>query len=152
MNETPSSPSKTSKPTSLSQSPTFVLDNIEPVTYQGQHYGKSVEFNVSKAHCKFYSQFHAPDYLSFAQIEHITIRNDHKRKLLIWGLATILLFVGILILLVRVRVPNWKIQLKLKKIKKPVTIMAWLDEAESTRLANFLNLHSDLVVHFIPRN
>ncbi|MHA1520975.1 MAG: hypothetical protein ACTSVZ_10675 [Promethearchaeota archaeon] len=119
----------------------FKLDKIEPITFRGQHFGKSVEFNTAKANCKFTSQFHGPDHLSFAQIEHITISNDHKRKLLIWGLVTLLLFFGILILLVRVRVPNWKIQIKLKKIKKPLTIMAWLDDEESAKLVNFLSPH-----------
>ncbi|MHA1672912.1 MAG: hypothetical protein ACTSYI_04740 [Promethearchaeota archaeon] len=119
----------------------FKLDKIEPVTYQGQHFGKAVEFNTDKKHCRFTSEFHKPDHLSFAQIEHITIGNGHKRRLLIWGLATILLFFGILILLVRVRVPNWKIQIKLKKIMKPVTIMAWLDDDESARFVEFLSPH-----------
>ncbi len=119
----------------------FKLDKIEPVTYLGTAYGKSVEFNTAKKHCRFTSEFHEPDHLSFAQIEQVTIGNGHKRKLLIWGLATILLFFGILILLVRVRVPNYKIQIKLKKIKKPITVMAWLDDDESARLVEFLSPH-----------
>jgi hypothetical protein len=120
---------------------TFVLDRIEPVTYRGQHYGDTFEFRPQKAHCKLTSRFHAPAYLSFSQIESATIRNDHKRKMLWWGLATLLLFVGILILVIRVQVPNWKIELRLKKEKKPVTILAWLPNMRAEQLADFLTPH-----------
>ncbi|MHA1776406.1 MAG: hypothetical protein ACTSWC_06500 [Promethearchaeota archaeon] len=125
------------------------LNRIEPVKYHNELYGQAIRFNVNKQNIQFLSQFHAPAYIQFNQIEKVKIQFNTKRKMLWWGLATILFFVGILILYIRVKVPNWKIEIFLKKERKPVVIRAWMNDIEGIRLANLLSPH--ITVEYYPK-
>ncbi|WP_457558847.1 hypothetical protein [Candidatus Harpocratesius sp.] len=126
----------------------IILNRIEPVKFRDMLYGQSVRFDVQKKTVKLQSQFHKPAFIQFNQIEKIIVQYNPKRKLLWWGLATILMFIGILLLYIRVRVPNWKIEIYLKNQKKKVLIRPWMTEIEGMRLANLLSPH--LIVEYYP--
>ena len=114
----------------------FTIRNFEPVKIRKELYGNTIEFNNIKRHVKFTSQYHQPDYIHYDQIEKMIIKFDNKRKLLWLGIATLLLFFGIFILLLRIRLPPWKISIFLKKEQKPIVIRARLDDYEASKLAN----------------
>ena len=115
----------------------FTIRNFEPVKIRKELYGNTIEFNNLKRYVKFTSQYHQPDYIHYDQIEKMIIKFDNKRKLLWLGIATLLLFFGIFILLVRIRLPPWKISIFLKKEQKPIVIRARLEDNEASNLANF---------------
>ncbi len=115
----------------------FTIRNFEPVKIRKELYGNTIEFNNLKRYVKFTSQYHQPDYIHYDQIEKMIIKFDNKRKLLWLGIATLLLFFGIFILLLRIRLPPWKISIFLKKEQKPIVIRARLDDYEASKLANF---------------
>ena len=115
----------------------FIIRNFEPVKVKNVLYGNIIEFNNDKRYVKFTSQYHQPDYVHYDQIEKMIIKFDNKRKLLWLGIATLVLFFGIFILLVRIRLPPWKISIFLKKEKKPIIIRARIEDYEASKLANF---------------
>ncbi len=114
----------------------FTIRNFEPVKVRKELFGNTIEFNNPKRYVKFTSQYHKPDYIHYDQIEKMIIKFDNKRKLLWLGIATLVLFFGIFILLVRIRLPPWKISIFLKKEKKPIVIRARLDDYKASNLAN----------------
>ena len=120
----------------------ILLEHIEPIEYKKVLYGKSVEFHKFKRHIKFGSEFHEPGYIYYDQIRRIKIRHqaDLKRKLLIWAVVLLLVFVGIFLFYVRAHLPPWSIQIELKNAppkSKPIEIGARIDNAEAKRLADF---------------
>ncbi|QEE14696.1 hypothetical protein DSAG12_00510 [Promethearchaeum syntrophicum] len=115
----------------------FTIRNFEPVKIRGELYGNLIEFNKIKRHVKFTSKFHQPDFIHNDQIEKMIIKFDNKRKLLWLGIATIILFIGIFVLLAWIRLPPWKISIKLKKEQKPIVIRAQIDESKASNLASF---------------
>ncbi len=115
----------------------FTIRNFEPVKIRGELYGNIIEFNKPKRYVKFTSKFHQPDFIHNDQIEKMIIHFDNKRKLLWLGLATIILFIGIFVLLAWVRLPPWKISIFLKKEQKPIVIRAQIDENKASKLVNF---------------
>ena len=115
----------------------FTIRNFEPVKVKGELYGNIIEFNKAKRYVKFTSKFHHPDFIHNDQIEKMIVKFDNKRKLLWWGIATIVLFFGIFILLAWIRLPPWKISIFLKKEQKPIVIRARIDDNTASNLANF---------------
>ena len=115
----------------------FTIRNFEPVKVRGELYGNIIEFNKPKRYVKFSSKFHQPDFIHNDQIEKMIIHFDNKRKLLWLGIATIILFIGIFVLLAWIRLPPWKISIFLKKEQKPIVIRAQIDENKALKLANF---------------
>ena len=115
----------------------FTIRNFEPVKIRGELYGNIIEFNKPKRYVKFTSKFHQPEFIHNDQIEKMIIHYDNKRKLLWLGIATIILFFGIFILLAWVRLPPWKISIFLKKEQKPIAIRAQIDNNKASNLANF---------------
>jgi len=115
----------------------IIIRNIDPVKVKGELYGNIIEFNKDKRYVKFTSKFHQPDFIHYDQIEKMIIKFDNKRKLLWLGIATIVLFFGIFILLVWIRLPPWKISIYLKKEQKPIVIRARIEDYEASKLANF---------------
>ena len=115
----------------------IIIRNIDPVKVKGELYGNLIEFSNSKRYVKFTSKYHQPDYIHYDQIEKMIIKFDNKRKLLWLGIATLVLFFGIFILLVRIRLPPWKISIFLKKEQKPIVIRARIEDNQASNLANF---------------
>ena len=115
----------------------ITIRNFEPVKIKGELYGNIIEFNNDKRYVKFTSQFHQPDYVHYDQIDKMIVKFDKKRKLLWLGIATLVLFIGIFVLLVRIRLPPWKISIFLKKEEKPIVIRARIEDQKATILANF---------------
>lgn len=115
----------------------IIIRNFEPVKVKGELYGNIIEFNNPKRYIKFTSKYHQPDYIHYDQIEKMIIKFDNKRKLLWLGIATLILFFGIFILLVRIRLPPWKISIFLKKEQKPIVIRARIEDNKASNLANF---------------
>ncbi len=126
----------------------FTIRIFEPVKVRKELYGNSIEFNNPKRYVKFTSQYHQPDYIHYDQIDKMIIEYDKKKKLLWLGIATLLLFFGIFILLVRIRLPPWKISIFLKKEKRPVVIRARLNDDEAPNLANFCANEFQTVLNF----
>ena len=114
----------------------FTIRNFEPVKIKNVLYGNIIEFNNDKRYVKFTSQYHQPDYVHYDQIEKMIIKFDNKRKLLWLGIATLVLFIGIFVLLVRINLPPWKISIFLKKEQKPIAIRARLEDSEVSYLTN----------------
>jgi len=114
----------------------FTIRNFEPVKVKNTLYGNIIEFNNDKRYVKFTSQYHQPDYVHYDQIVKLIIKFDNKRKLLWLGIATLVLFIGIFVLLARISLPPWKISIFLKKEKKPIVIRARLENSEASYLAN----------------
>ncbi len=121
----------------MNETDKIIIRNFEPVKVKGELYGNIVEFNKAKRYVKFTSQYHQPDFIHYDQIEKMIIKFDNKRKLLWLGIATLILFFGIFILLVRIRLPQWKISIFMKKRKKLIVIRARLEDNEASNLANF---------------
>ena len=121
----------------MNETDKIIIRNFEPVKVKGELYGNIVEFNKAKRYVKFTSQYHQPDFIHYDQIEKMIIKFDNKRKLLWLGIATLILFFGIFILLVRIRLPPWKISIFMKKRKKLIVIRARLEDNEASNLANF---------------
>ncbi|MHA1767470.1 MAG: hypothetical protein ACTSVK_14585, partial [Promethearchaeota archaeon] len=96
----------------------FSIQNFEPVKVKEVLYGNSIIFNHLKRYIKFTSIYHEPDYIHYDQIEKLIIFYDKKKMLLWLGIATLFLFFGIFILLIRIKLPPWKISIYLKKEKK----------------------------------
>lgn len=114
----------------------FTIRNFDPVRVKGELYGNIIEFNNDKRYVKFTSQYHQSDYVHYDQIDKMIIKFDNKRKLLWLGIATLVLFIGIFVLLIRINLPPWKISIFLKKEKKPIKIRARLEDSEVSYLAN----------------
>lgn len=114
----------------------FTIRNFEPVKVRKELYGNTVEFNNLKRYVKFTSQYHQPDYIHYDQIDKMVIEFDNKRKMLWLGIATLVLFIGIFILLIRINLPPWKISIFLKKEQKPIKFRARLEDSEISYLAN----------------
>ena len=114
----------------------FIIRNFEPVKVKNVLYGNMIEFNNDKRYVKFTSQYHQPEYVHYDQIDKMIIKFDKKRKLLWLGIATLVLFIGIFVLLARISLPPWKISIFLKKEQKPITIRARIDDGEASYLAN----------------
>lgn len=114
----------------------FTIRNFEPVKIKNALYGNIIEFNNDKRYVKFTSQYHQPDYVHYDQIEKMIIKFDNKRKLLWLGIATLVLFIGIFVLLARISLPPWKISIFLKREQKPIVIRARLEDSEASYLAN----------------
>lgn len=133
----------------MSPSLRMILTRIEPVKYRDQHFGQAVTFDTEKQHIKLISQFHAPDYIHFDQIEEVSILFNRKKKLLWWGIATLFLFIGIILILIRTKVPNWTVLIKMKKNPTPVKIMVWLADQEALQLSDLLSPH--VLVNFFPK-
>ena len=121
----------------MNETDKIIIRNFEPVKVKGELYGNIVEFNKAKRYVKFTSQYHQPDFIHYDQIEKMIIKFDNKRKLLWLGIATLILFFGIFILLVRIRLPPWIISIFMKKRKKLIVIRARLEDNEASNLANF---------------
>ncbi len=121
----------------MNETDKIIIRNFEPVKVRKELFGNTIEFNNSKRYIKFTSQYHQPNYIHYDQIEKMIIKFDNKRKLLWLGIATLLLFFGIFILLVRIRLPPWKISIFLKKEQKPIIIRARLEDSEASNLSNF---------------
>jgi len=114
----------------------FTIRNFEPVKVKNVLYGNIIEFNNDKRYVKFTSQYHQPDYVHYDQIDKMIIKFDNKRKLLWLGIATLVLFIGIFVLLARISLPPWKISIFMKKEQKPIKIRARLEDSEASYLAN----------------
>ena len=114
----------------------FIIRNFEPVKVKNVLYGNMIEFNNDKRYVKFTSQYHQPEYVHYDQIDKMIIKFDKKRKLLWLGIATLVLFIGIFVLLARISLPPWKISIFLKKEQKPIIIRARLEDSEASYLAN----------------
>ena len=114
----------------------FIIRNFEPVKFKNELYGNIIEFNNDKRYVKFTSQYHQPDYVHYDQIDKMIIKFDNKRKLLWLGIATLVLFIGIFVLLARISLPPWKISIFMKKEQKPIKIRARLEDSEASYLAN----------------
>jgi len=105
----------------LDEKVNFILTEFEPLKYNNQLFGKSVEFYHTKRHVKFTSEFHAPDYLQYDQITSIEIRHDPKKWLLYLGILTLIVFIGIFLFYLKVHLPPWDIIIHVKH-RKPVSI------------------------------
>ncbi len=118
----------------------FDLYVFEPVKVNNELYGKSIHFNHPKKTIKFTSKFHKPTFVKYDEIEEITIYYDRKRVLLVLGLLTVFVFVGIFILFFRTHLPPWRISIKLKNQSKPIVIRARLHDGEAAEMADFCTL------------
>ncbi|MHA1718449.1 MAG: hypothetical protein ACTSWX_04660 [Promethearchaeota archaeon] len=127
----------------------FSIQNFEPVKVKEVLYGNSIIFNHLKRYIKFTSIYHEPDYIHYDQIEKLIIFYDKKKMLLWLGIATLFLFFGIFILLIRIKLPPWKISIYLKKEKKPIVIRARMEDHEASNLANFCT--NQFKTTFIPK-
>ena len=114
----------------------FIIRYFEPVKFKDELYGNIIEFNNDKRYVKFTSKYHQPDYVHYDQVDKMIIKYDKKRKLLWLGIATLVLFIGIFVLLARISLPPWKISIFLKKEQKPIIIRARLEDSEASYLAN----------------
>ncbi len=115
-------------------SPKFFITRLEPTRYRDALFGKQIEFNREKQYIRFYSNFHDPDILPFTQVERISVEFDKKMKLFWWALGTFLLGIGIILFIIRIRLPPWKIRIWIKKQPTPVKIRAWMDAYEGDYL------------------
>ncbi|MHA1583784.1 MAG: hypothetical protein ACTSVU_08545 [Promethearchaeota archaeon] len=127
------------------------IKKFEAVRVHGELFGKAIEFNRLKHQIKFSSEFHDPGYIPFTQIESVRIWYDEK-KLLFWAaICTVLLFVGVFFWIIRIALPPWVIELKLKKTEKPIKIRARIHPAIAISLSELCTPEFPTVLKIPPK-
>lgn len=123
----------------------------DPVKYRNTLYGKAVYFNRNKNHVKFESDFSAPGFLNYDQIDRVKIFPVNKKKLLILaGLGSIFV-VGVPFIFAILHMAPWKVEIHLKNAgekDKAVLIRPFLGVMEMNTLVKFIE--PDLTVKYFP--
>jgi len=118
----------------------FRFTRFDPVKYRNVLYGEGIEFNHNKRTVKFTSKFHVPDYLQYDQIERIEIRYDPKKWMLWVGILTLIFFIGLFFVYIKIHLAPWKMTFFLKN-GEPLVIRTRSDTAEVVMFQRFCDKH-----------
>jgi hypothetical protein len=111
----------------------FPLKNFEVVKYKGKTYGKRIEFNHSKQYIKLESAVNQPEYIPYNQISKVKIVYDPKKWLMWVGAFLMVIVVGLFLILYKVFLPPWEIQIHLKN-SEPIKIRIRFDTTDAQQL------------------
>lgn len=114
----------------------FPLKNFEVIKYRGLTYGKRIEFNHSKKYIKLESTYNEPAYIQYTQIEQVKILYDPKKWLMWAGAFLMFIIVGLFLILYKVFLPPWEIQIYLKN-HEPLKIRIRFDTIDAQQLYSF---------------